>query len=265
MHPFHVVHRHCLALTLFAGLPSLAAADPGQVGLGISPSGPYSVGQVLTVTMRLNFYTDTNEIDGFRLALAYPSPFLSYVPNSADFGDEAGPNQQWLLKPNQETDDFVLSGSVDGATAGSVRVWLRDGSHLTPERGTRAVGGFLIGFRLRIDQAGVGLIRGLSFDGGGGPEVFYNTAGAPAGVPSFEATFISAQDLRPRMSVTRSGSQCVISWPVPSQPYVLQRSTNLNFPIGWLDAPDPVLETNGNHYVVVPRQGAQQYFRLRQL
>src|SRR5262245_35642800 len=102
MHPFHVVRRHCFALALFAGLPSLVVADAGQVGLAFTPAGPYSVGQIVTVTLRLNFYTDTNEIDGFRVGLNYPTPFLSYVPDSADFGDETGPNQQWLLKPNQE-------------------------------------------------------------------------------------------------------------------------------------------------------------------
>ncbi len=65
------------------------------------------------------------------------------------------------------------------------------------------------------------------------------------------------------VTITRLGSQVVLSWPIAStNDFYLQTATNLGPPLAWVNAPDPT--TNGNSLVVTNQiGGTTSFYRLQ--
>lgn len=72
--------------------------------------------------------------------------------------------------------------------------------------------------------------------------------------------------LAPVLSITPSGSNFLISWIVPSMPFVLQENADLNTP-NWTAVPmTPILNlTNLHHEVTAPLSGTNRFYRLKSL
>ncbi|MBP9903327.1 MAG: hypothetical protein KBH45_17850 [Verrucomicrobia bacterium] len=70
----------------------------------------------------------------------------------------------------------------------------------------------------------------------------------------------------PKLTITPSASGLLISWIVPSMPFVLQENADLNTP-DWTAVPmTPILNlTNLHHEVTVPLSGTNRFFRLQRL
>ena len=70
----------------------------------------------------------------------------------------------------------------------------------------------------------------------------------------------------PKLNITPSGSGLLISWIVPSMPFVLQETADLNTP-DWTAVPmTPILNlTNLHHEVTVPLSGTNRFYRLQRL
>jgi len=70
----------------------------------------------------------------------------------------------------------------------------------------------------------------------------------------------------PKLNITPSGSGLLISWIVPSMPFVLQENFDLATP-NWTDVPTtPTLNfTNLHHEVTVPLSTTNRFYRLRSL
>lgn len=68
----------------------------------------------------------------------------------------------------------------------------------------------------------------------------------------------------PTLNITPTGDSLRISWVVPSMPFVLQETTDLNTP-DWTAVPmTPILNlTNLHHEVTVPLSGTNRFYRLQ--
>jgi hypothetical protein len=69
---------------------------------------------------------------------------------------------------------------------------------------------------------------------------------------------------RPKLNIAASGSGLLLSWIVPSMPFVLQENANLNT-TDWIDVPtQPTLNlSNLNHEVSVPLSNTNRFYRLK--
>lgn len=68
----------------------------------------------------------------------------------------------------------------------------------------------------------------------------------------------------PFLTITRSGANVVLSWPLASSGFTLQQNGALNQPGAWSTV-GTAPQTNGlNFNVTVPATGANEYFRLKQ-
>lgn len=63
------------------------------------------------------------------------------------------------------------------------------------------------------------------------------------------------------LSITRIGTNVVLSWPSSASNLVLQASTELA--TNWTAETAPVVDTGGNLSVTVPINGARQFYRLK--
>ncbi|HTL16964.1 MAG TPA: immunoglobulin domain-containing protein [Patescibacteria group bacterium] len=66
-----------------------------------------------------------------------------------------------------------------------------------------------------------------------------------------------------QLSIQRSGSTVIISWPAALSNYQLQSSPDLSQPGNWAAVSQPVIVNNGQNTVTVPI-GSTQFFRLKQ-
>jgi hypothetical protein len=84
------------------------------------------------------------------------------------------------------------------------------------------------------------------------------------GVWSTQITELSLSQPSPQLTVALSGANALISWPVSAAGFQLQSNTNLGLANFWVTVNAP-LSTNGNVIsALVPLQGAQNFFRLKQ-
>ncbi|HEY1490837.1 MAG TPA: hypothetical protein VGF90_07340, partial [Verrucomicrobiae bacterium] len=61
-----------------------------------------------------------------------------------------------------------------------------------------------------------------------------------------------------------SGTNLLISWPLSAAGFQLQSSTNLGMPNSWLNVVTALTTNGGTISTLVPLQGPQQFFRLKQ-
>jgi hypothetical protein len=261
--------RYCAQILCWLALASAAISEgrgsPGVILFSLNPPMPLVTGQVFTVTLRIENYTDSVEIDRFNFRFRYPPSLFEFVPGSFQNGGASGPNQQWLSKSPQEPagGGYTFQALHDGATPGTVVLHARDAQPSMPERGTLAESGFLASFQLRATNGGEGLLRTLAAADGG---ALYNTSGAAAGLPAFGAASVLVLDmLPPTLAVGRSGTNAVLSWPASATGYELVFTTDLNLPGPWPLAGLPVQPMNGTNVVLAPLDGLQRYFRLRKM
>ena len=131
-------------------LPSVAFAQPtppaSSISVAVTPA-TVAVGQSFTVTCRLN-YGGTTEIDGFAFVINYDPAGLAAVPGSFYLGTNSGPDQQFLLKANQDTNGLVLTNLCDASRPGSVYLTVGDLGRSNPQRGSIASSGFLVSFQM---------------------------------------------------------------------------------------------------------------------
>jgi len=67
----------------------------------------------------------------------------------------------------------------------------------------------------------------------------------------------------PRLTITRSGANVILTWPTNAAAFTLQSTTNLVSPALWnTNSPAPVI-VNGQNTVTNPAAGAQKFFRLK--
>ena len=139
-----------LLLCLGWGAPCWGQAVPNKlITTTITPPGPVAVGQTITVTMRVTAY-DGPPADGFGFLVIYDPLQFAFVPDSFDLGTNAGPAQQWLTKPNQETpaEGYEPRSFCAGDVAGEVLLSMADAGRGFPRRGVVASAGFLASFQL---------------------------------------------------------------------------------------------------------------------
>ena len=158
-----------VALILLASLlPAIGQITPPTkvITATATPGGPIAVGQTVTVTVRLSSY-DGPPADGFGVLVQYDPYVLSFVPGSFYLGTNAGVDQQWLTKPDQETvaEGYQPLSYCDGAAPGSVLVSLGDVGRGYPKRGTVASGGFLASFQLIANTPGTTAITPTNYAG----------------------------------------------------------------------------------------------------
>lgn len=166
-----------LALALNAVTSALAT--PGMITTSLSSMGPVLVGQTVTATFRISGYTDAAEIDGFTFKVSFPGSIFMYVGGVNEGDTTAGPDQQWLRKPNQE-EGIVLNTILD-SEPGMVTVTALDSLSSGPEeKGTVAESGFLVAFNLLTTGIGTGDITLSPSDG----QVLLGVEYVPAGVPT---------------------------------------------------------------------------------
>ena len=152
---------HLLALGVLGTLlTGKSQAVTGVISTLLNPPGPVNLNDTFVVTLSISGYTDPIEIDAYQFEVTYPAALFSFA-GSIDHGTTgAGLTQQWLAKPNQETELAGYSPDVNttGSVAGVVLVDLADTGFSDPEGGTVAATGFLVSFMLRADAAGTGSI-----------------------------------------------------------------------------------------------------------
>lgn len=180
-----------LGLFLLAGVPQECFSAPGTVSTSFDTASPITVDQSFTVTLRLSGYTDAFEIDSWNLRVAYDSSIFRYVAGSAAFGGSVGPDPQWLSRTNQNLDPTYAPSpfSDEAATAGVLLLSLSDLGLLEfPDRGSRALDGFLVSFSLQ--GTNVGGPSAITPSAPPGGTVFFDSStffANPGGVPTFSA------------------------------------------------------------------------------
>jgi len=177
-------------LSIFVALLAVvcAVAQPvpptAQIRAALSTNGPLEVGQSFTVTVTMNSYTATTEIESFNFVVTYDHTVLAYVPGSFSIGDASGPNQQWLTKPPQETvaQGLVLTNVSNPEVPGYIFVAVGDMGGADPQRGTLAASGFLVSFQLQaIGPGASGVTLGPAWSG----SVLLDTSLRPAVMAEF--------------------------------------------------------------------------------
>ena len=132
------------------GFHSTCFAQPvppaSSISVVAAPS-TVAVGQTFTVTCRLS-YNGTTEIDGFAFVINHNPAGLAAVPGSFYLGTNSGPDQQFLLKPNQDTNGLVLTNLCDATRPGTVYLTVGDLGRSNPQRGSVAQSGFLVSFQM---------------------------------------------------------------------------------------------------------------------
>lgn len=146
------------------------------------PKGHIRVGERIEVVLRIKDYTDATEIDGFNLKVAYDPRLFAYVDGSINLGDDAGHDQQWLTKANQQADMSRITPFVDASLPGVLTVSVVDLLLEPMPTGTVARSGFLFSFELEGIAEGTGEIRPGPFPDG---SVLFDPGLSPAGMPAF--------------------------------------------------------------------------------
>ena len=70
--------------------------------------------------------------------------------------------------------------------------------------------------------------------------------------------------LPPQLTITRIGTNVVLTWPTNYAGFALQSTTNLLSPSSWITNSAPPVVVNGQNTVTYPISGAQQFYRLSQ-
>jgi uncharacterized repeat protein (TIGR03803 family) len=68
----------------------------------------------------------------------------------------------------------------------------------------------------------------------------------------------------PRLAITPSGANLLLTWPTSAPGFTLQSSTNLASPVVWLTNSSAPILVNGQNVVTNPVSGAQRFYRLSQ-
>ena len=67
----------------------------------------------------------------------------------------------------------------------------------------------------------------------------------------------------PALTIARSHSFAVLSWPAAFSNFQLQESTNLSLPNGWSAVAETRSTNNNSISVALPATGSRKFFRLR--
>ena len=79
-----------------------------------------------------------------------------------------------------------------------------------------------------------------------------------------QITLISVATNRPSLTITRSGNNVLVMWPLSADPgYVLQSATNLSPPIVWMMVTNAVDVSINQNLVTLPRLTVAKYLRLQ--
>jgi hypothetical protein len=70
-------------------------------------------------------------------------------------------------------------------------------------------------------------------------------------------------DTPPVLGIVLQGTNVVISWAVPCNPYVLEQTPSLNPPITWSPGPGPIVPVGNTNTVTVPVSPNNMFYRLR--
>jgi uncharacterized repeat protein (TIGR03803 family) len=84
------------------------------------------------------------------------------------------------------------------------------------------------------------------------------------GVTSGPGTVFSLSLLPPRLAITPSGTDVILSWPTYTPGVSLQSTTNLVPPAIWTNCSPATVFTNGQNQVTDPIVGSQKFYRLIQ-
>lgn len=108
-----------------------------------------------------------------------------------------------------------------------------------------------------IDKGSNALIPlGLTTDQRGLPRIY--PANGTVDIGAYEY-----QPVVPSISISKQGTNVVLSWPTSAMGYILMSSTNLGSSAVWItNSPLPVV-VNGQNTVTNPISGARKFFRLR--
>lgn len=80
---------------------------------------------------------------------------------------------------------------------------------------------------------------------------------------SASETYALAFDFQPvRISLTRSGNNLQVGWPVSASGFTLQTTTSNSVTNGWVAAGEAPVQTNGQYVVQIAPTNSQQFFRL---
>lgn len=74
---------------------------------------------------------------------------------------------------------------------------------------------------------------------------------------------ISSADPRPALSIARSGSSVLVSWPTNALGFSLEIAAELRPPMAWADYPGALTVIGERHVAVEAASGAQKLYRLR--
>ena len=79
-----------------------------------------------------------------------------------------------------------------------------------------------------------------------------------------QITLISLATNRPSLTITRSGANVLVAWPLSADPgYALQSATNLVPPVTWSPVPNAVTISINQNIVSLPGSADAMYFRLQ--
>jgi Concanavalin A-like lectin/glucanases superfamily len=233
--------------------------DPANQGLILDGQGSYMVttlgGQISSAgtTMAWVYLTNYPSVAGriFQITAegddANDFDFQIDTDNLLHFYTDSGgstvspqpvPTNQWHL----------LAGTF---IANTVRVLYIDGAPVstnTPGGHSADSSYYSIGENLQF--------RGRYFEGTIAEVAVFNQALSAQQIAS-----IYAAAFEPTLSISKSGSTVVLSWPTNFPNYTLQTNGALALPGGWHNDPSPV-NINGTNYQVTDAIGAARFYRL---
>ena len=67
----------------------------------------------------------------------------------------------------------------------------------------------------------------------------------------------------PRLSIVRTNSAELVSWPASADNFMLEATADLASLANWNPVTNPVTNTNGQISVILPSIGAEQFHRLK--
>ncbi len=87
-------------------------------------------------------------------------------------------------------------------------------------------------------------------------------AGGSGIVSAAEPYALAFEFFSDTLSLSRSGTNAVISWPVYPDGFLVESATNLAAP-AWIANTLPAVITNGSNRILLPAPNGAQFFRLR--
>ena len=155
-----------------------------------------------------------------------------------------------------------------------------DGSE--PHAGLTLSGHTLYGTTLAGGTSGMGTLFAINTDGSGFTNLYNFTGGgdgaspqsdlvlsgntlygtAASGGSSGNGTLFSFTLPRPRLAITRSGTNVILTWSAGISGYTLESTTNLGSAMVWTTNSTAPVVVNGQNTVTNPVSGSQKFYRL---